>query len=189
MLPLKQHMSKRGTHIYTSTSDPSHPLHHLRSAPSRYPRAFPLHTTPAQFYQNLLDSLPPIPDNITLKTHIHTTFTQRTIDTLPPNTLLGVSPPLTDRVQEQSLPREDRVHLARLRCGHHASIPSYMYRIGLSPDSSCVYCGNAVGTVEHILLLCPSLQLLRNTHQIHALEHLWERPQEVLAFLRDAALT
>merc|ERR1712074_487896 len=53
VLPLKQHMRMRGTHIYTSTSNPSHPLHHLRQAPTRPPRRSHLpHTTPAKYYKD-----------------------------------------------------------------------------------------------------------------------------------------
>ena len=178
----------RGTHIYTSTAHPSHPLHSLRSAPSRPPRRFPPHTTPAQFYQESLDSLPPLPNNVSLHTHIHTTFTQRTLDTFPPNTLLGAPPPITNTAREQHLPREDRVHLSRLRCGHHTSIPTYMHRIGLAPDPTCTHCNNAEGTVEHVLLHCPALQIHRDRHHIQALEHLWERPEEIVGFLRDASL-
>ena len=188
VLPLDQHLRMRGTHIYSSTADPSHPLLHLRTAPARRPRAYPPHTTPAKFYQDLHDSLPPLPEGITLGTHIHTTFTQRAIATFPPNSLLGVPPPLVNRERERSLPREDRVHLARLRCGHHTSIPTYTNRIGLPTDSSCVYCQDAEGTVEHILLHCPELQLLRDNHTIQSLEHLWERPEEALAIFSDAAL-
>ena len=178
----------RGTHIYSSTEHPSHPLHSLRSAPSRPTRRFPPHTTPARYYQDSLASLPPSPPNTSLRTHIHTVFTQRTLDTFPPNSLLGVPPPPTSTPREQNLPRENRVHLAPLRCGHHTSIPQYMHRIGLAPEPTCVHCNSAVGTTEHVLLHCPALQIHRDSYHIHSLEHLWERPEEVVGFLRDASI-
>ena len=53
----------RGTHIYSSTDCPTHPLHYLRSAPARRQRARPPRTTVAKLYQQELDSLPPTPDN------------------------------------------------------------------------------------------------------------------------------
>ena len=37
VLPTRQHMRMRRTHIYTSTEHHNHPLHHLRSAPVRRP--------------------------------------------------------------------------------------------------------------------------------------------------------
>ena len=188
VLPLKQHMRMRGTHIYTSTARPTHPLHHLRSAPARRPRAHPPHTTPAQFYQSELDSLPPAPENTSLRTHIHTVYTNRTLNTFPQNTLLGSTPPPLHTQREQHLPRVDRVHLARLRCGHHTSIPTYMHRIGRAPDATCPHCSDAEGTAEHVLLHCPTLQSHRDTHHIHALEHLWERPGDTIRFLRDASV-
>ena len=61
VLPIRQHMCMRGTHIYTSTEQPTHPLHHLRQAPLRRQRASPPHMTAARFYQRELDSLPPLP--------------------------------------------------------------------------------------------------------------------------------
>ena len=187
VLPLKQHMDMRGTHQYTSTAYPAHPLHHLRSAPRKPPRSRPPHKTPASYYSAHLTSLPPTPDDITLRTHIHTVYTRRTIDAFPPNSILGAPPPLIN-THEQHLPREDQVHLARLRCGHHTSIPTYTHRIGLAPDSTCPHCDTAEGTVEHVLLHCPALQVHRDSHDIHALEHLWERPEEVVGFLRDASI-
>ena len=188
VLPIRQHMRMRGTHIYTSTEHTNHPLHHLRSAPVRRPRPDPPHRTVAQLYQRELDSLPPLPDNTSLRTHIHTIYTQRTLDSAEPNTLLGTRPPPIDPTLEQHLPREDRVHLARLRCGHHTSLPKYRHRIGLAPDSRCDYCQAAEGSLEHVLLHCPALQPHRDAHHIQALEHLWERPGEVVGFLRDASV-
>jgi len=75
LLLLKQHMLMRGTHIYTSTDCPTHPLHHLRSAPARRQRPRPPRTTVAKLYQQELDSLPPTPDNTILRTHTYTPST------------------------------------------------------------------------------------------------------------------
>jgi len=36
--------------------------------------------------------------------------------------------------------------------------------------------------------LCALLQTHRITHHIHALEHLWELPEESVGFLRDASV-
>ena len=174
--------------MFSSTESPAHPLHHLRSAPARRSRARPPHLTPAMFYQRELDSLPPLPDNISLRTHIHTVYARESLEASQPNTLLGTRPPPADPALERLLSREDRVHLARLRCGHHMALPSYRHRIGLDRDPSCVYCLAAVGTVEHVLLHCAALRPLRDVHGVGALEHLWERPEEVMSFLRSAGV-
>ena len=188
VLPLKQHMLMRGTHIYTSTDCPTHPLHHLRSAPARSQRARPPRTTAAKLYQQELDSLPPTPDNTSLRTHIHTVYTNRTLETYPINTILGTSPPHINTQAETRLPREDRVHLSRLRCGHHTAIPAYMHRIGLAPNPDCPHCNSAEGTIQHLLLHCPALQVHRGLHRIHALQHLWERTEKTVVFHKDASI-
>ena len=44
VLPLTLHMLMRGIHIYTSADCPTHPLHHLQSAPARTQRPRPPRT-------------------------------------------------------------------------------------------------------------------------------------------------
>ena len=188
IIPLKQHMRMTGTQVFSSTQNPAHPLHHLRQPPARQPRRNPPHTTPAKYYTSSLQSIPPPTGNTSWRTQIHTTFTQQHLTTLPDNTILQAQAPHTDDALEQHIPRADRVHLSRLRCGHHTSIPSYMHRIGQLSDPTCDLCGNATGSVEHILLHCPAIQSHRDNHGIHALEHLWERPEEAIGFLRDASI-
>jgi len=61
-----------------------------------------------------------------------------------------------------------------------------MHRIGRAPDANCPRCDAVEGTAEHVLIHCPDLQLHRDAHDIHALEHLWERHEKVIDFLRDA---
>ena len=185
---LEQHMRMTGTQIYTSTENPAHPLHHLRQPPAHHPRTNPPHVTPAKFFSSSLQSIPPPTGNTSWRTHIHTTITHQHLTTLSNNTILQAHPPSTDISLEQHLPRQDRVHLSRLRCGHHTSIPVYMHRIGQLDNPTCNLCNNAVGSVEHILLHCPAIQSHRDNHGIHALEHLWERPVEAIGFLRDASI-
>ena len=84
--------------------------------------------------------------------------------------------------------REDRVHLSRLRCGHHPALPSYMNRIGRAPADVCELCLAEPGTVEHVLLHCPTLQEARAHHNITSLEHLWTRPTDVIDFLRSTGV-
>ena len=191
VIPLEPHLRMRGTQFYSSTDHPSHPLHYLRQAPSRPPRSRPPHLTPARKYQASLDSIPPVPSNsdTALHTHIRTTLTRDALAAYPPNTLLQAHPPkIPPHTPEQRLPREDRVHLSRLRCGHHTSIPAYMHRIGQAPVSTCARCDSAEGTVDHILTHCPELQSHRDHHNINSLIHLWSYPEEAIGFLRDASI-
>jgi len=185
VLPLASHMDMRGTHFYTSTLSPSHPLHYIQNE-RRTPRN--IHTTPATYYRHLYTSLPDTPLNTSLQKHIHTTFTDRALSSFPPNSILGVRPPPID-FSEVHLSRRERVTLSRLRCGHHPSLPSYNHRIGRAVSDLCEYCSADSGTISHILTQCPTLQQHRTTHHIHTLEHLWTHPQEVSAFLRDIGFT
>ena len=174
----------RGTHFFTSTVDPGHPLHYMQTP--RTTRRH-IHNTPAAHYTSLYNTLPPTPDGTSLRRHIHTTFTERALEALPPNSLLGTRPPPISST-ENSLPRLDQVHLSRLRCGHHTAIPTYMHRIGLAPNDTCSLCGQSSGSMEHILLHCLTLHTHRATHNIHSLEQLWSHPREVLSFLRDSGI-
>ena len=138
-------------------------------------------------YTSLLGSLPPTPTDTSLHTHIHTEFTRRALASYSPNSLLGTRPPpVAD--EERQLPRADRVTLARLRCGHHQALPSYMHRIGRADSDSCVRCHADVGDTQHVLLHCPTLDTHRTRHHIHSLEHLWTRPVAVMQFLHDAGV-
>ena len=182
VLPLMTNMDMRGTQQYTSTSSPTHPLHYMQT-PTITPRH--IHNTPAEHFRNLYQSLPPCPENLSERAHIHRVFTERYLDSAPPNSLLESRPP---PVNPCDLPRGDEVHLHRLRCGHHTSFPYYMERIGRAPSRICSLCNGAVGTVEHALLHCPTIQQHRDTFQIHSLEHLWTHPEESLRFLRDSGV-
>ncbi len=178
-------MDMRGTHIFSSTSNPSHPLHYMQT--DRQTRRN-IHTTPASYYKGLFSSLPPTPPNTSLRKHIHTTFTQRTLLTYPSNTILSAHPPPISDV-ERSLPRADRVHLSRLRCGHHPSLPTYMHRIGTSDSDLCEACQAEPGSVSHVFLHCPTSQQHRATHNISTLEDLWVRPIASTRYMHEAGIT
>ena len=95
-------------------------------------------------------------------------------------------PPIAD--SEASLPRESRVHLARLRCGHHPSLLTYQNRIDRTTDPTCRYCGANPETIFHLLEDCPPLSALRAAHGVHHRSHLWSHPAETILFLRSAGL-
>ena len=88
------------------------------------------------------------------------------------SSVYATRPPSIDPTLEQHMSREDRVHLANLRCVNHTSLPTYRHRIGLASDANCAFCQNIDGTPEHALLHCPALQSHRDTDHIQAaLEH------------------
>ena len=117
-----------------------------------------------------------------------TRYRTRTHNHLTDLVLCNARTPQVDD-SEQTLSRADRVHLARLRCGHHPSIPAYAHRIGRALTDQCTWCLNARGTLEHVFLHCPALQPHRATHNIHTLHQLWTHPIASLHFLRDVGVT
>ena len=99
-----------------------------------------IHRTPAKHYNTLYTSLPPRPEGTSERKHIHTVFTQRALSSSSPNSLLQALPPPVAS-EERTLGRDARVHLSRLRCGHHPALPTYMHRIGRADDDLCHLCG------------------------------------------------
>ena len=132
-------------------------LHHLRSAPARRQRTLSTYSTDAKLYETELDSLSPILDKSSFCTHIHTVYTNRTLDTIPASTILGTTPVVG------------------------TTPPSLL----TGTEEAKVQTPNAYN--RNLLLHCPALQTHRALHHIHALQHIWERPQETVAFLRDTS--
>ena len=184
VLPIGDHANMRGTQFFSGAADPQHPCHHLHHAA---PDPRNIHRTPATHYSNLLNQIPPKPPRRTDKSWIHEQFVAEYLSQIPANSLLGEPPPLIAD-SESSLPRESRVHLARLRCGHHPSLLTYQNRINPATDPTCRYCGTAPETVPHLLEDCSSLSVLRAAHGVHQTSHLWSRPAETIEFLRSAGL-
>ena len=87
--------------------------------------------------------------------------------------------------EEQSLPRNVRCNLSRLRCnGHSLLLNSYRHRIGLSPSSSCSKCGHVDHDASH-LFSCPATSSLRLAifGPQSSLVDLWCRPWGVARLL------
>ena len=184
VLPVKDHLNMRGTQFFSAAADPQHPCHHLHHAA---PTPRNIHRTPATHYSDLLSQLPPRPPRRTEKSWIHEQFVAEYLSQVPANSLLGEPPPpVADN--ESALPRESRVHLARLRCGHHPSLLTYQNRIDQTTDPTCRYCGSSPETVQHLLEDCQPLAPLRAAHGVRHTSHLWSRPAETIEFLRSAGL-
>ena len=185
-LKIKDHMDMRGAQFYDRVrSDPSHTLHHtLHTEPTNRN----IRTTPAKYYTNILDTIPPPPTGTNSNTHIHNTLATRFIQELGPNTVLGAIPPEVDD-SEATLSREDQVHLSRLRCGHHNALMAYRMRIHTETSDICPLCNAGTHTTHHIMQECPSLTTLRHSYTLPiGILDLWVGPGPSVAYLRDAGL-
>ena len=58
---------------------------------------------------------------------------------------------------EADLHRQERMHLTRLRSGHHLALRSYENLIRSEVDTACRLCGEGPETVSHIFQECPQL--------------------------------
>ena len=88
-------------------------------------------------------------------THIYTHFTNIAIQKLDPNTILGTTPPEIHH-SEHALPRADRVHLNRLRRGHHTEREWMITPV--SVDEVCLHCNTSTNCLTHIMTHCPAVQ-------------------------------
>ena len=149
----------------SATSNPHHPLSYMANHPTG-PRR--IKNSPCDKYcKELLASLPPRPPRTSLHKHIHTHFTHQAIQSLGINSILQSQPPEI-HISERSLPREDRVHLARLRCGHHPALQTYRNRLDATISDTCPDCSLAPHTIQHIIEDCTSHNLIRQQHNIHS---------------------
>ena len=182
ILPVSAHLDMRGTQFYaTAIDNTSHPCYYMRNHPTT-PRQ--IVQTPQKHYSDILNTIPPPHGNTSTHKNIHTHITRNTLATASDNTILGHPPPLINSTETQ-LSRAERVHLARLRCGHHPSLHAYRHRIGLVDTDICTNCQTAPHTITHILLECPAWQSHRQHHNITSPLQMWEDPQRVIAFLRE----
>ena len=175
----------RGTQIHAAAStNPEHPLHYMAEHP-HMPRN--IKTAPSTHYQQLLESLTPRQPQTSLKKHIHTQITHRSIQTLKPNNQLLTRPP-DIHPSESTLPREDWVHLARPRCGHHPALLTYQKRLDGALLDACPGCNTAPHTIKHIMEDCTIHDHSRQQHNIHSLRALWESPVRAITFLGGSGL-
>ena len=119
--------------------------------------------------------------------HIHTHFTNVAIQKLGPSTILGTPPPEIHN-SELALPLSDRVHLSRLRCGHHTALATYRKRIDDSVDEVCTHCNTGTHSLTHIMTHCPALTHIRTQHNISSPLDLWHSPANCLLFFRGVGM-
>ena len=174
----------RGTQFYRAACSPGHPSHHLHN-PTHTRRH--IHNTPATHYRTLWSHIPPLPPSRVEKSWIHEHFVTKTLDSALPNSVLGEAPPSINP-DECSLPRAERVHLARLRCGHHPGLLSYENRLRPASDPTCRWCSGPPETTAHLFTDCTALATHRAAAGIVGPVDLWERPAASVDFLRAAGL-
>ena len=166
----------RGTQsLAAASANPDHPCHYMLA---HQPTPRSIKTTPQALYTGLNT----IPQHSS--SHIHMHFTNLVIQKLGPNTILGTHPSEIHH-SELALPRADRVHLNRLRCGHHTALATYQKRIDDSVDEVCTHCTHSL---THIMTLCPALTHIRAQHNISSPLDLWHSLANCLLFLRGANL-
>ena len=165
VLTLTSHMDMRGTHIHSRSTAP--PTLHAKPNTNTEKHTSDTSTT---LYQMLHNTLPSIPDGSAVKTHIHTEFTQRALD----SSLLGVRLPAACRT-EFTLDCWQRVQLGWLHTSPLIHVQARTCSGWLL--SQLLWTGPSWYTGP-----CPQTQQHRITHDIHSLEHLWTRPVEVSNF-------
>ena len=190
VLTMKEHLDMRGTQFYAAASATTqHPCHHM-AMQHNAPRNLKTYTSPHKHYQEIFNNIPPPPNpRTTMNKHIHTHLTSRAIQNLDQNKILQDTPPEIHS-SERSLDRTDRVHLARLRSGHHPALLSYRKRFELDgiTDDTCPNCRIGIHDITHIMEHCTTHTTLRHRHNINGIRDLWENPTEAVAFLRSTGL-
>ena len=131
VLILQDHINTQGTQfLATASANLDHPCHYVLV---HQPTPHSIKTTPQSLYTGLLNTIPQHSSS-----HIHTHFTNLSIQKLGLNTILGTPPPEIHH-SELALPRADRVHLSRLHCGHHTALATYRKRIDDSVNEVCTH--------------------------------------------------
>ena len=179
VLPLKVYLEIRGTQIFSAAAAPEHPLHEGIYNPVGTRRH--IHTTPSSHYTALRAMIPPLPLGRSEISWLHQNFVARVLAGAPPNTLLWKVPPPVNS-DEADLHRQERVHLARLRCGHHLALRSYESRLRPEVDPTCRWYGEGQETISHIFQECPQLAVERADAGVSNPRDLWDAPAVALRY-------
>ena len=189
ILKFEDHLNMRGTQFLPSaTHNQDHPCSYMSNI-NPTPRR--IVETPAGHYGDILEGIP-----TTDRSHgneIHTAITARSIAALGPNSILGVPPPKIHQ-SERDLPRQDRIHLSRLRCGHHPALQAYQHRINSNNPPECPNCGTQPHTVIHVMGSVKNSyghtwrSVKRTAHGIEDVRDLWAEPARSIGYLRDIGL-
>ena len=131
--------------------------------------------------------IPPLSLGRSENSRLHQSFVARALADAPPNTLLGEAP-LPVNLDEADLHRQERVHLARLQCGHHLALRSYENRLRPKVDPACRWCGEGQETISRIFQECPQLAVERADGGVSDQRDLWGALAVALRFARAIGL-
>ena len=187
IVPLAKHLKMRGAQFIAKAHNiAEHPLHYFAEGtlPPRIQKQ-----SPNTMYSGILSEIPPPspPATELSNGHIHTHLTRQAISSMANNTVLGMQPPAVD-IAESTLCRRDRVHLARLRCGHHPALQVYKHRIDPQRDHTCPLCRSAPQTTRHVMEECQTLQQLRAQLNITGVLDLWSSPLKAIAYVHRSGI-
>lgn len=174
----------RGTQFFAAASSPDQPCHHLHNPT---PTRRQIHVTPAAHFGALRAQIPPVPPQRSERSWIHESFVTRHLATAPQNSILGEPPP-SHNPDETTLGRVDRVHLSRLRCGHHPGLLSYEARLRPETDPTCRWCGLREESLTHLFEDCPGTAAERLRCRMSTPRDLWDFPVRSVAFLRATGI-
>ena len=108
--------------------------------------------------------------------NIHTRSVEETVNSYPPNRVLGRPPPEIHK-SELSLSRRARTRLSQLRSGFSTLLKSYQHRIDENIEDKCPLCNLTPHDTSH-LFCCPANPTSLTT------ESLWNDPVEAATFLK-----
>ena len=185
VLPLKDYLELRGTQIFSAVAASEHPLHKGIYNPVGTGKH--IHTTPSSHNTVLRAMILPLPLGRSESSWLHQNFVARALANAPPNTLLGEAPPPVNP-DEADLHRQEQVHLAHLRCGHHLALHSYENCLCPEVNSSCRWCGEDPEIISHIFHECLQLAVEWADAGVSNPRDLWGEPAVALTFTRANGL-
>lgn len=165
VLPLKDHGQLLSKQFLATCHNPIHPCHEYLNQPS-YKRN--MKKTILQHKEEVSQLMVKSPTKDDIKSavaNIHTFEVQKTLNSYPPNKVLGSNPPGIN-IEEEELPRYVRSILSQLRSGYCNLLNCYRNRINDEIPNECPRCGATPHNTVH-LFKCP-----KNPTDLTPL-HLW----------------
>lgn len=185
LLPVKAHQHLLACQELAKALQPSHPSHAVVTQPTPRNHRQKKHTLRSKCFltieEFLTDGIVPPGELKSVLKNIHTKIVSQHVDSLAPNRVLGVRPPLINK-HEPLLPKPIRTTLAQLRSGHCQRLNDYRHRVGWSDTDICPECDQAPASTSH-LFAC-------SAHPTNlSVTDLWEKPYEAAVFLAASFLS
>src|SRR5678816_4218406 len=128
-------------------------------------------SSPALYYKQILNNIPPSPNNTTYTKQIHTSLKENRLRHRSPNNILNKHTPEI-APEFNSLPRISQSSLAKLRCIHHPKLQYYKHRFNLNQTTTNISqnCNQVPEDTSHFFLFCLTNSQHRTTWNITSLE-------------------